>query len=91
MSEEVSAGGRDWGERLDRADAMFDAGNVTGAASLAHAVEVEVETQRKRAAVGSPEVSECMRMLKRARAALDRFEFATAIDDDDDDEDDDEV
>lgn len=89
MSEEVGARGRDWGERLDRADAMFKAGNVTGAASLAHAVEVEVETQRKRAAVGSPEGGECMRMLKRARAALERFEFAAAIDDDEEDEEDD--
>lgn len=89
MSEEVNAGGRDWGERLERADAMFKAGNVTGAASLAHAVEVEVETQRKRAAVGSPEGHECMRMLKRARAALERFEFAAAIDDDDEEEEDD--
>jgi hypothetical protein len=88
MSAEVNAGGRDWAERLERADAMFKAGNVTGAASLAHAVEVEVEMQRKRAAVGSAEGHECMRMLKRARAALERFEFAAAIDDEEDEEDD---
>lgn len=88
MSEEVDATVLDWGGRLDRADALFEAGNVTGAASLAHAVEVEVEARRKRAAVGSPEGSECMRMLKRARAALERFEFAAAIDDDDEDEED---
>jgi hypothetical protein len=87
MTDENDAGLRDHRERLDQADALYQSGNITAAAALAHGVEEELERVRKRAAVGSALRNECMLVLKRARSVLDRLETAAAIDDDEADED----
>lgn len=89
MTEEMDATVRDWSDRLDRADALFQKGNITGAAALVRAVEDEAEAQRKQRGIGSAQRRECMRILKRARATFERFEFAAGIDDEEGDEEDD--
>ena len=77
---------RSWTERLERADALFAEGNISGAAKLAREVEDEAERERKRAGVGSASRRDAMRVIQRARGMLERYEnIAGAGDDEDDD------